>query len=193
MRAKKGADGVVGDHQQENEEEGDDERRVLATEVQQRSGKRDRRSLSGNDAPKENAKLDVPLHSALQTSTRRKRRWVGVGDVGLPLFRGGVQLVERRGGDDIADTVGTATALADAGASFVGAVTSRQNLSNGQPSSLFPSPWCTVLLLFPTLLIYSVAAWSSARRCSGLSISTRSAAALILFGVLPFVLTSTCC
>jgi hypothetical protein len=48
-----------------------------------------------------------------------------------------------------------------------------------------------VLLPFPALLIYSVAAWSSARRCSGLSASTRSVAAMILFGILPFVLAST--
>ena len=52
-------------------------------------------------------------------------------------------------------------------------------------------PVSMVLLPFPALLIYSVAAWSSARRCSGLSASTRSVAAMILFGILPFVLAST--
>ena len=59
--AKEAADDVVGDHQQEDDEEGDDERRVLATERQQRSGKRDRRSLSRSDASEESAKLDVRL------------------------------------------------------------------------------------------------------------------------------------
>jgi hypothetical protein len=59
--AKEAADGVVGDHQQKDDEEGDDEYRALATECQQRSGKRDRRSLSRSDAPEESAKLDVSL------------------------------------------------------------------------------------------------------------------------------------
>jgi hypothetical protein len=59
--AKKAADDVVGDHQQQYDEERDDERRVLATEGQQRSGKRDRRRLNWSDAPKESAKLDVRM------------------------------------------------------------------------------------------------------------------------------------
>jgi hypothetical protein len=72
--AKKVADDVVGDHQQEDDEEGDDERRVLATDCQQRSGKRDRRSLSRSDAPEESAKLEVRLKTARHANTRQWRR-----------------------------------------------------------------------------------------------------------------------